>query len=166
MAQDESPQSAGGYGGSVQRIIGSVGEVFDQLVADHLVAASFGARLNKAATLFESAGNGISLLSDASVDVKGAWIEQITAAARAANYLIVNIGSAVAAINFGIDIGIGEAASEVVLIPDIAYRSENGGTHSIVYPCRIESGIRVAARVVNFSDSSARAVTVSVQLAF
>jgi len=105
--------------------------------------------------------NGTPLTAPGAVNTKGDWTE-LTAATERDHRLIVPFagkpnGTANNAANGLIDIGIGPAGSEVVVLPDLRYEiytSEVFATINPVLPCRIPAGTRIAARYATTSTSA------------
>lgn len=92
---------------------------------------------------------GIAVTASASANTKGSWVELTSATAREAVGLLVNIGRGhTAGADFLVDIGIGAAASETVLIPNL--KGDNGsnllGPGTIYIPIGVPAGTRLSAR--------------------
>lgn len=101
-----------------------------------------------------SDSGGVSIDPGGTADTKGSWVE-ITSSCSEVYGLMICTGSESLApqwTHFLIDIGVGGAGSEVVVIADHLVVSTNvvglGFTpmHSIWYPARIPAGTRIAAR--------------------
>ncbi len=109
-------------------------------------------------------GNGAVTLTSG-VGVKGVWAEVIASTTNFTNYMLVIIHDPTAATDFQLDIGVGAAASETVLIPDIEYHVSVAGNNiiSVPYPFKVEiqKGTRISARVQN---AAAESVDVNVLL--
>lgn len=94
---------------------------------------------------------------------KGSWVELIASTTRDTySVSIWNEATGVAATltNCVVDIGVGAAASEVVLIPDVAIgfrRGNHGGVNfdsEIQIPAYIPAGSRVAARIAHHTANT------------
>ena len=90
-----------------------------------------------------------SIFSSATAHIKGAWVELIAATAFDADYCHVDTVTANAKGAYLLDIGIGAAASEVVLIPDFIIDCGDGGTNHqrTTYPLSIPAGSRLSGRL-------------------
>lgn len=98
----------------------------------------------------------------ASANTKGAWIEVVAAAPYEANGLIVNVRQSVAGSpSHLIDIGIGAAGSEVVLVPDLLFSSRLGHPSAQWLPIKVAEGQRVAVRCQSTSTANIPQVTVT-----
>lgn len=98
---------------------------------------------------------GIALAPDASANVKGAWVELTASVTQPLSALVIgmqgNGDTTIGADKHFIDIGIGAAGSEVVVIPDIQYvgsTAENYAQvgHVNLFPVDIPLGTRIAGR--------------------
>jgi len=115
-------------------------------------------------TIWESAGQVISgattgtALTAGAANTKGSWVELIASTANKTVYLIVWARRSAGTPGL-IDIGIGAAASEVVLIPNISPESAGDG---FVFegPIRIAAGTRIAARYQNSTASDTGAIAI------
>ena len=104
-------------------------------------------------------------------NTKAAWA-QLTGSSNAVRWLIVAVGlqanTAPASAKWVIDIGVGAATSEVVLIPDlIGYVAVNAGVNITPavwsFPVSIPSGTRIAARAAcDINDATDRLIDVIV----
>ena len=96
-----------------------------------------------------AAGAGTVVTSSASLNTKGAWVElnASTSANIAGFYLTIHTANSSSTRHL-LDIGVGAAASEVVLVPDIFVLAGTigGGTQTIYIPMNILSGTRISAR--------------------
>ncbi len=102
---------------------------------------------------------GTSVTANASANTKGTSYTQLLAStAFDATAMLVMFDDIAAGVDYLVDIGVGAAASEVVLFPDLYC---GGGTGSIVYgaqylfPCAIPAGTRISARCQASTGSSA-----------
>ena len=104
-----------------------------------------------------AASGGAVVTGGASANTKGAWTELIAAAAADAAWLYVVFGSGGSAHKALLDVGLGAAGSEQVLVPDLHYDCIAGGMHNETYalPVAIPAGSRVAVRVQSTVGSGA-----------
>jgi hypothetical protein len=77
---------------------------------------------------------------------KGAWVQLVAASAFTTKWMNIYLVGDTAPADFFIDIGIGAAASEIVLFSDLAYTVENLAQHIGPFPFSIPAGTRVAVR--------------------
>lgn len=90
-----------------------------------------------------------SLITAGSANVKGAWTELIAATDNNSygfNLVIMMGATASAARNWLMDIGIGAAAAEVVLVPDFLGTASINSHIELFIPIFIPKGTRIAAR--------------------
>lgn len=107
------------------------------------------------------------LTSDAVADTKGAYVQLSAATDFAASGIRVFINKTSLPDDFMIDIAIGAAASEQVIIPDLHFgqnRAANAA-HSIFIPIRIPAGVRLSARCQDTAGSNTIAVMVQLHSA-
>lgn len=97
-----------------------------------------------------ASSTGVAVTSSASTNTKGAWVELLAASSRPAVGMIVGIRRGHTALMSSlIDIGIGAAASETVIVPNlIGDCGTNLLTRSgpILIPIAVPAGSRIAAR--------------------
>jgi hypothetical protein len=114
--------------------------------------------------------SGVQLDTGAVADTKGAWAEVTASTTRPAKALYVTINSGTVSAGVGadllVDIGIGAAASEVVLIPNLYIRAftNNRPWPPILgpFPVNIPVGTRLAARgQCSSTDAGARLLRLS-----
>lgn len=104
-----------------------------------------------------SASRGTTVTASATANTMGAWVQLTAATARESTWCEVHVHSSTAARDYLIDIGIGGAGSEVVLIP---YLVSGSGTGSISrgadfrFPLLIPAGARISARCQSGTGSS------------
>lgn len=90
---------------------------------------------------------GTSVAAHASANTKGGWVQISASTPIDADGFYLNLLAGTVSRDFLIDIGIGAAASEVVILPDLPMSSGTAGQATEVYvPLRIARGTRVAAR--------------------
>ena len=105
---------------------------------------------------FELTGvKGTTITADASANTKGAWVELLSAAGNTYGsdtiYVVIsNLGTGNN--NFLLDIGIGAAASEVVIAPNLyahttGVTASPGSLNTYYFPIKINKGERISARV-------------------
>ena len=119
----------------------------------------------------ESGGMDLSTSKPGSVasgtaNSKGSWVELIASTANANEWakLFITVNDSTAE-TYKIDIGVGAASSEVVVIPDIVFYSKTDGqeAHALLIPITIASGSRVSIRGATASGS-VRNFRASIQL--
>jgi hypothetical protein len=104
-----------------------------------------------------NADPGVTVTADATIHTKGAWAQIIASTARDAYGITVFIAATAGAASsnqrYLVDIGIGAASSEVVLIPDLmcgnasAFNAaSNTGPAMFHFPIYIPAGSRISAR--------------------
>lgn len=96
-----------------------------------------------------ASSRGTSLTAAASTNTKGAYTTIIAATAHAAKGFLVQLGSVSAGIDYLVDIAIGGAGSEIVVVADLMAGSGTGsiarqGAYFI--PIAIPAGTRISAR--------------------
>jgi len=102
-----------------------------------------------AAGQLTASSNGTLVTAAATAHVKGAWSQLVAATGAEASWIEVYIGSVATAVDYLIDIGIGAAASEQVIIPNLVAGSGTGAagrSSRFLLPLNIPAGVRVAAR--------------------
>lgn len=94
---------------------------------------------------------GTLITASATANAKGAWAPLIASTARPANWLLISVGAAASATADSlIDIGIGAASAEQVLISNLLFTivgSNRELVHTFLLPIAIPSSARIAARV-------------------
>lgn len=98
-----------------------------------------------------------------SVNTKGNWAQLIAATARAAAWISVTISVPNGTRRYLVDIGIGAAASEVVIVPNLCFQPASGSNaygYTALLPVSIPAGTRIAARC----QSSSASATIQVQV--
>lgn len=113
------------------------------------VKLAFPSSLSRTVTFFQQVS-----LSSGTINTKGAWVEVETSTPHEVNgfhliaYAVGASGSSRRAL---VDVGIGGAGSEVVLVPDILLSTQDNfgtmGGDMIYFPMRIPAGTRVAMRL-------------------
>lgn len=88
---------------------------------------------------------GTTLTRPASNNAKGAWVELIASTALPADLLVLMLRMTVLG-DCLVDIGIGAAGSEKVLIPDVLHSGRASFASHVRFPVRIPVGTRIAAR--------------------
>lgn len=92
-----------------------------------------------------AASQGTSVVSSGSVDTKGAWVQLIAASAFTTKWIIVAMQATGGARNFAVDIGVGGAGAEQVVLPNLYHANAALGLWYSL-PFSIPGGSRVAAR--------------------
>lgn len=106
---------------------------------------------------------GLPLTSPGAINTKSAWTQLYSSAPFATQGVLLNIRAADFGTKYLVDIGIGGAGSEEVIIPDLFLWMNNSTPSMGVYiPIRIPAGVRVSARVA--MSTLAGSATVGVQL--
>lgn len=92
---------------------------------------------------------GTTVAASASTNTKGSWVELAASTAAEASWIEVVIASNSAGARYLIDIGIGAAASEVVLLANLHFENATAGNSGASYrfPVAIAAGSRVSARI-------------------
>lgn len=103
---------------------------------------------------------GTSVFASATAHTKGSWAEVVAATEFDAGWIQIEVGNLSAgstANEWLVDIGIGAAGSEVVIIPDLYFPGPSvDDSASWYFPISIPRGSRIAARTQNVSGSSVR----------
>lgn len=106
---------------------------------------------------------GLPLTSPGAINTKSAWTQLYSSVPFATQGVLLNIRGADFGTRYLVDIGIGGAGSERVIIPDLFLWSNNSTPGMGIYiPIRIPAGSRVSARVA--MNTLAGSATVGVQL--
>ncbi|MGH3672189.1 MAG: hypothetical protein ACRDSH_16405 [Pseudonocardiaceae bacterium] len=84
--------------------------------------------------------------SNATANTKGSWAQLAGSTTFDAAMLMLNISTQFGDTNYLIDIGIGGAGSEQIIIPDLAVALNNGTAVSVSIPIAVPAGSRIAAR--------------------
>lgn len=116
--------------------------------ADIIEFADFTATINDSL----SSTPGVTVAPSASAHTKGSWVEVVASAAHDVHLItIVSYGTFVSGgrTTFLLDIGIGGAGSETVLIPNLIVGYAGSGVgmkHEYTFPLFIPAGTRISAR--------------------
>lgn len=106
----------------------------------------------------------VKITTDATVNVPGAWVFQLTCLTDITKITVAVLGLTGGFINDDvvIDIGIGEVASEVVVIPNIHWGDTDaagaqGGRNQgwLIIPWFFPIGTKISARITGLTDNSA-----------
>lgn len=118
-----------------------------------------------------ASSRGITVTNPGAANTKGAWVTVIASTAVDAKALLIQVShdnSAVVDERALVDIGVGAAASEVVLVPNLIGGGIGYTTvkhcHSYILPVRVAAGTRIAARFQSNRASSWGAIHVHVTL--
>lgn len=120
------------------------------------------------ATTPSGSTTGVTVTADAAANTKGAWAELIAATTHETDLLRVSlIRTAVAASGVDtsslLDVGVGAAGSEQVLVPNLLVGSKPVATAlAMDVPVRIPAGVRVAARLQSASGGKTAEVLATV----
>lgn len=101
-------------------------------------------------------------LTAGSANVKGAYVELAASSSVAAHAILVTLARAVSTADYLVDIAVGAAASEVVLVPNLLYSGHAGsiGGISILIPVGIAAGVRISARCQSTTGSAVIDITI------
>jgi hypothetical protein len=103
----------------------------------------------------ETTTNGlVSVDCGATANTKSGWVEITAATARASRWAVIGMGGDIAnyAANdrYAVDIGIGAAGSETVIVPDLPFAAtgviEGPAPRTVGFPLSIPAGVRVAVQ--------------------
>lgn len=105
----------------------------------------------------------VALSGGAANNTKGAWTQLLAATAFDAHAMLLVFNDPDASFNGLVDIGIGAAGSERVLLPDLYIRTEtNKFVGRLMVPIAIPAGTRLSARLQ--ADSTVRVIDVGATL--
>ncbi len=99
---------------------------------------------------------GTDLASNASANVKGSWVQITASLAFAADGFYVSLADAAATRDYLVDIAVGAAASEVVILENLPYHTGNPsniGMANAYFPIPLAAGVRIAARCQDSTGS-------------
>ena len=110
---------------------------------------------------------GTSVDPGATVNTKGAWSQLVASSANPMRKMIITLGNqdneARTASNMLIDISVGGAGSEEIIVPDIAARTDGQIGPPVELDVALPSGVRIAARsACSITDATDRLVDVAV----
>lgn len=110
-----------------------------------------------------AASRGTTITAASTANTKGSWTELTASSAFAAENLLVSISGSANHTGYLVDIGVGAAGSETVLIPDLLINTRSGCVAAYSFPIAIPAATRIAARVQSTTLSSTcfAAVTLS-----
>lgn len=108
----------------------------------------------------------VSVQADATPHVKGAWTELFASSVNETNFVVLDvINSAGSTATEGLlDIGIGAAGSETVVIPNAVggeISADSSTKSTYIFPLNIPKGSRIAARLQNVTASRTASVNIS-----
>jgi hypothetical protein len=92
---------------------------------------------------------GTVITGNASANVKGTWVQLSAAADFTTKWLLVALTVAGSARNISLDIGVGSAANEQVVVPDLYSGMGGLGGNFGPFPLSIVAGKRVSARIAS-----------------
>lgn len=91
---------------------------------------------------------GPVLVSSGTSFVKGAWLQLSASLTQDASWMMFFIETLNSSgSNYAVDIGVGAAASEVVIVSNLYFAGQTSGSVRYMFPLTIPAGTRVAARV-------------------
>jgi hypothetical protein len=124
-----------------------------QLISGTFESSEGGGRM-RAYGITAGSSDGVSVDPGGTPNTKGAWTQIVAATTRRIRRLVIGIahtGGVAGLRNWLLDIGVGAAAAEVVVIPDIPIIGETNASMlqpaSIFFDREIPSGTRLSARV-------------------
>lgn len=94
-----------------------------------------------------------AITSSASANTKGSWVELVASTGQACERMKIDIRSTTDDETFLIDIGVGAAASESVVISNIQMWTNGPRSATFTLPITIASGSRISARCQDSSGS-------------
>lgn len=106
---------------------------------------------------------GATLTASASANTKGSYTQLISSTAQSASWIEVTIKGATANSSVLIDIAVGAAGSEIVVIPNIVYitaATVQTRHFNVAVPCSVPAGSRIAARCQAITGSHTAIVAV------
>jgi len=99
---------------------------------------------------------GTSVTGSATANTKGSYTQIASSTSFDATAIMVNIDAQFTDTNYLMDIAVGGAGSEVIVIPDLMFAQQAGKSIAPIIPICIPAGSRIAARVAdNFGSSPA-----------
>jgi hypothetical protein len=104
-----------------------------------------------------------TVTASATVNTKGSYAQLIASTAFDADAFYVGIKTSTASINFLVDLSVGAAASEQIILPNIMFRSAAAiaSPFTLLYvPVHVKKGQRIAARSQSSTASAACVVGV------
>jgi hypothetical protein len=121
-------------------------------------AISFGqANLNDQGTN-AAASLGTTLTASGSTNTKGSYAQLVASTPYdASGFWLLLSGASSLTAGYLVDLAIGAAASEIVLVPNVPFNIQsaaNSGTLAIFVPCAIPAGTRISARVQSSTGST------------
>ena len=103
------------------------------------------------------------LNTTAVANTKGAWVQLTAATADEATWIEVTLAPNSSGGRYMVDIGLGAAAAEVVLLPNLMFDSSLAANSAAVYrfPVNIPAGTRIAARAQGATTSTTIGVSIT-----
>lgn len=108
------------------------------------------------------ASSGGTSVTTGAANVKGSFATLVASTASASDAIMVSLSTASSTRSHLVDIAIGAAAAEVVIIPNLLIATLGNDTALFLFPVRIPAGVRISARAQ--STAASAVVTVSVNL--
>jgi hypothetical protein len=107
-----------------------------------------------------ASSTGTTVTASATANTKGSWAQLIASTTFATSWMVVCCGGNSGATSGLLDIGVGAAAAEYVVVPDLLfYPSLAGFGNWLGLPCTIGSGVRLSARFSNTTGSTTTTVS-------
>lgn len=98
--------------------------------------------------------SGTAVTSSASANTKGSYTQLMASTSFDAAAIMLDINTNFGDTNYLLDIAVGAAASEQIIIPNLALGFNLGLSNSVLFPVAIPAGSRIAARCQdNFGSS-------------
>jgi hypothetical protein len=96
----------------------------------------------------------VTVTSSATANTKGSWTQLDAATGFEATSLVLTVNTQFGDTQYLLDIGVGGAGSEQVLIPNLHFAYANGTVAVLTFPISVPAGSRISARVAdNFGGS-------------
>lgn len=105
-----------------------------------------------------STPDNVTITASATAHTKGSYAELIASTSFDAAGLLIMYTAASADLSYLLDVAIGAAASEVIVVPDLLFCAEDRLTSWFFLPCEIPASTRIAARCQCSTGSSAMRV--------
>jgi hypothetical protein len=109
----------------------------------------------------------VTVTASGSTNTKGIYATAMASATATSNFLALSLIFAGSVARYLLDVAIGAAASEVVVIPNLVLDRTSatngfGDNQMIVFPLAVASGARIACRVASSAGSATQAVVVTI----
>lgn len=107
-----------------------------------------------------AASTGTTVTASGTINTKGSWSQLTASTAFDVSHLQVFVRADTAFAGYLVDIGIGGAGSETVLIPDLLVQSRTDAGYIFQFPLAVPAGTRVSARCQSTTVSATCRVAV------